>query len=73
MKQSGVFHVKEQFPGCDIVRTSTFKTMTPRDSYVHMARANHVLAHGFAASREKSAYLPAKDCFGCLSPHNIAA
>ena len=93
MKQSYFTDVKELFPGSDVVRKYTFKTMRLGDSYAHLAVicpilvalfallrgesallavANRQLAHGFAISREKSALFLKRDCFECLSPHNIA-
>ena len=71
MKQSYLLSEKELFPGSDIVRKYTFKTMNTGDSYALLARANHQLAMNFAISRGKSAHF--QDCFECLSPHEIAA
>jgi len=64
---------KELFPGSDIVRRFTFKMIDTRDSYALLARANHQLAMNFATSREESAHMRKRDCFECLSPHEIAA
>jgi hypothetical protein len=61
------------FPGSDVVRRFTFKMIDTRDSYALLARANHLLAQDFANSRETSALFQKKDCFECLSPHDIAA
>ena len=75
MKQSFKLQVevRELFPGSDIVRKYTFKTMDPEDNCALLARANHLLAKDFANSREESAHFQQKDCFECLSPHEIAA
>ncbi|MDR1001639.1 MAG: hypothetical protein LBL96_12730 [Clostridiales bacterium] len=63
----------ELFPGSDIVRRFTFKMIDTRDSYALLAKANHLLAQDFAISGEESAHMLIKDCFECLSPHEIAA
>jgi len=63
----------ELFPGSDIVRRYTFKMIDTRDNYALLAKANHQLAQDFANSGEQSVHLRKKDCFECLSPHNIAA
>ena len=63
----------ELFPGSDIVRRYTFKMIDPRDNYALLAKANHLLAQDFAISGDQSAHLRIKDCFECLSPHEIAA
>jgi len=44
----------------------SFKSINTRDNCALLARANHKLAMNFALFSEK-------DCFECLSPHNIAA
>jgi len=64
---------KELFPGSDIVRKYTFKTMDTRENYALLAEANHLLAHNCVNSREESALFRKKDCFECLSPHETAA
>ncbi len=73
MKQSRFLRAKELFPGSDIVRRYSFKTIGRWDHYALLARANHRLAMGFAIRGEKSAFFEGKDCFECLSPHKIAA
>ena len=73
MKQSKFLRAKEIFPGSDIVRKYSFKTVGIWDSYALLARANHNLAMDFAIIREKSALFEEKDCFECLSPHRKAA
>ena len=73
MKQSKFLRTSEVFPGSDVVRKYSFKTIGTRDSYALLARANHNLAMDFAISGEQSALFQNKDCFECLSPHEIAA
>ena len=92
MKQSKFLCAKELFPGSDVVRKYTFKTMNTRDNCALLARANHQLSQDFAIIRDESALLAVvcpiqaaksalargksahlQDCFGCLSPHEIAA
>ena len=43
-----------------------------RGKSVLLAVANRQLAHGFAISRGESTLFRKRDCFECLSPHNIA-
>jgi hypothetical protein len=62
----------ELFPGSDIVRRFTRKITAIRDSYALLARANNQLTAAFADTRGRSALFTIKDCFECLSPHNIA-
>jgi hypothetical protein len=62
----------ELFPGSDIMLRYTRKMTGTRDSYTLLARANNKLAAVFADTRVKSALFPKKDCFECLSPHDIA-
>lgn len=74
MKQSKILRMNELFHGSDIiVREYTLKTMDTRDSYAILARENHNLAMNFDILVEKSALFQEKDCFECLSPHEIAA
>ena len=92
MKQSCFTGTKELFPGSDIVRKYTFKTVFSRDNCALLARANHQLSQNFAMVWDKSALLATvcpiqiaiaeltrgysahfRDCFECLSPHEIAA
>ena len=73
MKQSEFLRTSEVFPGSDVVRKYSFKTMGTRDSYALLARANHNLAMDFAISGEQSALFHAADCFECPSPYEIAA
>jgi hypothetical protein len=69
MKQSEFLRIKELFHRSDIVRKYSFKTVSTRDSYAILARANHYLAMIFAISRGESALFQKKDCFECLSPY----
>ena len=64
--------VRKLFPGSDIVRMYAFRTMLAEDRYALLARANHRLAMNIAISRGESAHLRKKDCFECLSPHELA-
>ncbi len=48
------------------------KTINIGNSYALLARENRQLSFNFAASGEKSALFQSKDCFECLSPHEIA-
>ncbi len=73
MKQSNFLRTKEVFHGSDIVRRFTFRAIGTMDSYALLARKNHNLAMDFAILGEKSAHFTNKDCFECLSPHQIAA
>jgi hypothetical protein len=73
MKQSNILRAKELFPGSDIVRKYSFKAIDTRDNYALLAKANRQLSQDFAASREKSIHFQNKDCFECLSLHEIAA
>ena len=73
MKQSELLRTMEVFPGSDIVRKYSFKTVGTRDSYALLARENHNLAMNIAISRDKSVHFQEKDCFECISPHEIAA
>ena len=57
MKQSLFSLTKELFPGSDIVRKYTFKTMNTRDNCALLARANHQLSQDFANTRDESAHL----------------
>ena len=66
MRQSYFLHAKELFPGSDIVRKYTFKTVSTRGSSALLARANHNLAMNYAILRAESALLQEKDCFECL-------
>lgn len=72
MKQFVFLREEEVFPGSDIARKYSFKTMGTRDSYALLARENHNLAMDFAFPGEKSALFQ-EDCFECLSPHKTAA
>ena len=72
MKQSKILRTNEVFPGSDVVRKYSFKTMLAGDSCALLARENHNLAMNFALLRERSALFQ-EDCFECLSPHKIAA
>lgn len=72
MKQSDIFLAKELFPGSDIVRKYTFKTMNTWDNCALLAKANHLLAFDFTTSGEKSVLFQKRDCFECLTPHEIA-
>jgi hypothetical protein len=73
MKRYVVLRSKELFPGSDIIRKYTFKTMNTRDNCALLARADRQLSQDFAISRDKCDLFQKKDCFECLSPHNIAA
>lgn len=73
MKQSLLPMDKELFPGSDIVRKYSFKTMSEADSYTLLAKAHHLLSHAFAPQREKSAHFYPRDCFECLTPHQLRA
>jgi len=54
MKQS----CNELFPGSDIVRKYTFKTVNaPRGNFALLARANHQLSQDFADTRDNCALL----------------
>lgn len=68
MKQSLLLRTNELFPGSDIVRRFTFKTMRTRDSYALLARANHQVAFDFADTREESIHFQIIDCFECQLP-----
>lgn len=72
MKQPDPSRAKELFPGSDIVRKYTFKSMHTRDDYALLAKANHLISHGFTIGGVGSAHL-SDDCFECLSPHRSAA
>jgi hypothetical protein len=66
---------RELYPGSDVVRRFTRKITDIRDNYALLAllaNANDQLTAVFADTREKSALFSKKDCFECLSPHNIA-
>jgi len=71
MKQSELLRTMKVIPGSDIVRKYSFKTV--RNSDALLARENHNLAMNIAISREKSVHFQEKDCFECISPHEIAA
>jgi len=73
MKQFYFTDEKELFPGSDVVRKYTFKTMRLGDSYALLAVILPNLAAFFGLSRGESALFQKKDCFECLSPHEIAA
>ena len=75
MKRSFVLRprVKELFPGSDVVRKFTFQMMNTRDTCALLARAEHQLAFDFADSGARSALFQNKDCFDCLTPHEITA
>lgn len=68
MKQSLFLRTSELFPGSDIVRKFTFKTMGTRDSYALLARANHQVAFDFANTRDKYVHFQIIDCFECQLP-----
>lgn len=57
MKQSLFLHTRELFPGSDIVRKYTFKTINARDNCALLARANHQLSQSFVNTRDESAHL----------------
>lgn len=73
MKQSEFLRANELFHGSNIVRKYTFKATHTRDDCALLASANHHLAMVFDVSRGYSALFRNKDCFECLSPHEIAA
>ena len=73
MEQSLFLRANELFPGSDIVRKYSFKTVYRWDNCALLARTNRQLSHVFAVSREKSVQFYDYDCFECLSPHEIAA
>ena len=74
MKQSYFTDEKELFPGSDVVRKYTFKAMRLGDSYALLSAVTLPNpAIFFALSRGESALFQEKDCFECLSPHEIAA
>jgi hypothetical protein len=73
MKQSYFTDEKELFPGSEIVRKYTFRTMRLGDSYAHLAVILPNLAAFFGLSRGEFALFQKRDCFECLSPHDIAA
>ena len=73
MKQSYFTDEKELFPGSYIVRNYSFKAMRLGDSYALLAVILPNLAALLVLLRGKSALFQKKDCFECLSPHEIAA
>jgi hypothetical protein len=73
MKQSKSSGAKELFPGSDIIRKYTFKTISTRDSSALLAKANHIMINVFTVSREKSAHFSISDCFECRTPYKTAA
>jgi hypothetical protein len=87
MKQSYITDEKELFPGSDVVRKYTFKTMRLGDSYVNLAVILPILAALVGLLRGKSALFQVRgwsfasqtarpsnpDCFECLSPTLNAA
>jgi len=70
MKQS----CNELFPGSDIVRKYTFKTINiPRDRSALLARANHQLSQDFADTRDNCAiFAPPKTAVFALTGDNCA-
>ena len=73
MKQSYFTDEKELFPGSDVVRKYTFKAMRLGDSYALLAVIRPILAGLLGLLRGKFALFQKRDCFECLSPHEIAA
>ena len=81
MKQSGLYLPGEAFPGSDVVQRFTFKTMQAWDNCALLAVLNNRLAMAPVSSRGQSAHFKAsvnagplkKDCFECLTPHELAA
>ena len=65
-------NAKELFPGSKAVRKYSFKTMRLGDSCALLAVICPILAAFFGLLRGKSVLFQTKDCFECLSPHNIA-
>ena len=57
MEQSLFLRARELFPGSDIVRKYSFKTMNTRGNCALLAKANHQLAQDFANTRDKSAFI----------------
>ena len=57
MKQSLFLHTKEIFPGSDIVRKYTFRTINTRDNCALLARANRQLSQDSAILQGQSALL----------------
>ena len=53
------------------IRAALFELL--RGESALLAVANRQLAHGYAIPRGESALFRKRDCFECLSPHNIAA
>jgi len=72
MKQSYFTGAKELFPGSDVVRKYTFKTIRLGDSYALLAVICPILVALSGLLGEKYALFQ-EDCFECLSPHKIAA
>ena len=57
MEQSKFLRAMELFPGSDIVRKYSFKTMNARDNCALLAKENRQLAMDFAVSRDESALI----------------
>ena len=57
MEQSRFLRAIEIFPGSDIVRKYSFKTVNTRDNCALLARENRQLAMDFAVSRDESALI----------------
>jgi len=68
MKQSYFTDVRDLFPGSEIVRKFSFKTVDTRGYYALLAVENCLLAHGFSVARGETAHF-SYDCFECLPPH----
>ena len=71
MKQSLFLCADEVFPGSIIINNRAFKMVDTRDKSALLAVVCPIQAANSALARGKSAHL--QDCFGCLSPHEIAA
>ena len=72
MKQSDLQFVEGVFSGNNAVLKLTFKTMGAWDNCALLAVSNHQLGMTSVISRGQSAHFWKRDCFECLSLHEIA-
>jgi len=72
MMQSLFYRAKELFPGSQIMSQRAFKMINTRDKSALLAVVCPVQIAIAGLTRGYSAHFQ-KDCFECLSPHEIAA
>ena len=73
MKQSWLINADEAFPGSIIVSNRAFKIIDTRDESALLAVICPIQAAFSALARGNFVLFQEKDCFECLSPHDIAA